>query len=428
MVRLTALLKSRNESKRDESSGARDNQSVVSGSGKGQSMHLHSEDLSLLFESVYPARKSEQPESAAPDEPDPREQSAQAAPPASADLPPGKTEAPETRGPYTSLPGSRAYNPRQDTDDDSLSSDRRESIIADTIYIEMLDLIEELYTVRSERREGEIERLVSLTEQLIEACEKSNVILRKAVRLKKEQESLTMHSLNTAILAIKIGFSRGFTRERLFSLALCALLHDIGMIKVDDAILKKKEKLTQDEFMEITRHVKYSQEILAQDYGEFPFLVPIVDQIHERENGSGYPHGLKGENIHEFAKIIGLCDVYIAMISRKAHRGDFSGYATLQQIISRRGIDFSPQIVKSLIDVISVFPLESLVKLNNGAIGRVIDISPVHPTRPKLLILINSDGEQLKNPKFVDMEQEPLLYVETPDVEEGVILHGGDVS
>ncbi len=94
----------------------------------------------------------------------------------------------------------------------------------------------------------------------------------------------------------------------------------------------------------------------------------------------------------------------------------------MQQIISRRGIDFNPQIIKSLIDVISVFPLESLVKLNNGAIGRVIDISPVHPTRPKLLILINSDGERLKNPKFLDLEQVPLLYVETPDIEEGVVL------
>ena len=94
----------------------------------------------------------------------------------------------------------------------------------------------------------------------------------------------------------------------------------------------------------------------------------------------------------------------------------------MQQIISRRGIDFDAKVIKSLIDVISVFPLESLVKLNTGAIGRIIDISPVHPTRPKLSILINSDGEKLKRPEFLDLEEEPLLYIEGPDIEEGVVL------
>jgi HD-GYP domain-containing protein (c-di-GMP phosphodiesterase class II) len=296
------------------------------------------------------------------------------------------------------------------------------------MYIEMLDLLEEFFTCRDDERVRRIERLVSLTEQLIDVCQRSNVILRKVLSLKNEQDTLAAHSLNTAILAIKIGLKREFTRERLFSLALCALLSDIGTTKVDPMILSKKGKLTPEEFNEITLHVHYSQEILTRDCEEFPFLGPIALQIHERENGSGYPMGLKGENIHEFAKIIGLCDVYIAMISRKAHREDFSGYATLQQIISRRGIDFSSQIIKSLIDVISVFPLESLIKLNNGAIGRVIDVSPVHPTRPKVLIIINSDGERLTTQTFVDLEQEPLLYVETPDVEEGVILHSGDIS
>jgi len=72
--------------------------------------------------------------------------------------------------------------------------------------------------------------------------------------------------------------------------------------------------------------------------------------------------------------------------------------------------------------VISVFPIESLVKLNNGEIGRVIDISSIHPTRPKLNILVSSDGERLKTGKIVDLEKEPLLYIEDPDIEEGAII------
>jgi len=86
------------------------------------------------------------------------------------------------------------------------------------------------------------------------------------------------------------------------------------------------------------------------------------------------------------------------------------------------GIDFDPSMIKSLIDVISVFPIESLVRLNNGSIGRVVDISPEHPTRPKISILVGSNGELLDTPGILDLEQEPLLFIEDPDIEEGAVL------
>ncbi len=299
---------------------------------------------------------------------------------------------------------------------------RDEQELADTLHIELLTHLDDIY---EEGRSGEeiyVERIIQPLLQTIALSKTSNALLRKAVKLKKGQRSFTTHSLNVAILAIKIGLSRGYTDERVFSIALCALLGDIGMTRVDPAILNKAGKLTPEEFMEIKRHIDYSVEIVSDISNKFPFLGPIIYQIHERENGSGYPQGLKGANIHEFAKIIGMCDVNIALTEPKANREHYSGYVAMQQIISRRGIDFDAKIIKSLIDVLSVFPLESLVRLNNGAIGRVIDISPVHPTRPILTILINSDGEKLQRPTILNLEKEPLLYIENPDIEEGVVL------
>ncbi len=394
----------------------------VYGSGKARSMFLQSEDISPIYDNLVSPDTRSRMDSGSMVESAPAELVPRRERPETSSNIPETREQPVIRRKGLDTIDTLGLPDATDGVDDYPSWLRRESVVADTVYIEMIDLLEEIYSARDGERESHISDLITLTEKLIDVCRRSNVILRKAVRLKKEQALLTLHSLNTAILAIKMGIVRSFSRERLFSLAVSALLGDIGMTRVDTRILEKKEKLTPEEFDQITYHVRYSQDILSNEFPSFPFLAPVAAQIHERENGGGYPHGLKGENIHEFAKIIGLSDVYIAMTSPKAHRADFSGYATLQQIISRRGIDFNPQIIKSLIDVISVFPLESLVKLNNGAIGRVIDISPVHPTRPKLLILINSDGERLKNPKFLDLEQEPLLYVETPDIEEGVVL------
>lgn len=293
---------------------------------------------------------------------------------------------------------------------------------SDSLHIEMLTYLDDIYEEGKSGSEIQLERAIQPLSQIIQFSKRSNMILRKAIRLKKGQRSFTTHSLNVSILATKIGLIRGYADERIFSLALCALLGDIGMTRVDSAILGKAGKLTADEFMEIKRHVEYSVEIVDTVKYKFPFLAPIIYQIHERENGSGYPQGLKGANIHEFAKIIGMCDVYIALTEPKANREHYSGYVAMQQIISRRGIDFDAKIIKSLIDVISVFPLESLVRLNNGVIGRVIDISAVHPTRPKLSVLINSDGEKLQRPLYLDLEKEPLLYIENPDIEEGVVL------
>jgi len=293
---------------------------------------------------------------------------------------------------------------------------------ADAVHIETLSLLEEFYQQAATEPITGVERLIAPLSRIIEACRNSNVLLRKAIRLKRGSRSFTSHSLNVAILAVKIGIAREFTDERLFSLGMCCLLGDIGMTRVDSAILKKTSKLIPEEIAEIRRHLDKSADILAGVSKTFPFIIPIISQHHERSNGSGYPRGIKGENIHEFAKIMGMCDLYIAMTEPKVNRENFSGYVALQQIISRRGIDFDPKIIKSLIDVLSVFPLESLIRLNNGAICRVVDISGVHPTRPRLLVIINSDGEKLTKPRILDLEKEPLLYVEDPDIEEGVVL------
>ena len=304
----------------------------------------------------------------------------------------------------------------------TLESQPEESNMTDDVHSELLSILDDIYTEGKEGKRISVERLINPIINLIQVCKTSNIILRKAIQLKKIGETFTTHNMNVSILAVKIGIFRGFSDGKLFSIALCALLSDIGMMRVDTSILNKTSKLTPEEFQKIKRHIDYSVEIISTISNEFPFLVPIIYQVHERENGSGYPRGLRGENIHEFAKIIGMSDVYIALTEPKVSREKYSGYIALQQIISRRGIDFDAKIIKSLIDLISVFPLESLVKLNNGEIGRVIDISSIHPTRPKLSILINSDGEKLLKPRFLDLEKEPLLYIENPDIEEGIVL------
>lgn len=309
--------------------------------------------------------------------------------------------------------------------DDPLEAyqDTAEFLEADRVHREVLAVLTEVYHDGMRGEPIPVERIVEQAMCLIGICGRSDTILRKAVRMKEGPISFPRHALDTAITAIKTGRARGYAGEHLFSLALCALLGDIGMTRVSPDILEKTGKLSLEEMDSIHEHVAAAVEIVSHAADRFPFLATVIGQIHERENGTGYPEGLAGDEIHEFARIIGMCDVYTALTEPKVNREKYSGFVALQQIISRRGEDFNPGVIKSLIEAIGIFPLESLVKLNNGLIGRVIGISCVHPTRPQLSVLANADGDRLTKPYLLDLEHEPLLYIEDPDIEEGAVLN-----
>jgi len=294
---------------------------------------------------------------------------------------------------------------------------------ADNVHGEVLTALERVYDEGERGEPISVDTLIEPLHHLIDVCRRTDTILRKAIRMKRGPISFPQHAVDTAITAIKTGIARGYDGDRLFSLALCALLGDIGMTRVNPEILEKTGKLTPGEFNEIKHHVSAAADIVSQTADHYSYLAPVIRQIHERENGGGYPEGLKGDNIHEFARIIGMGDVYTALTEPKVNREKYSGFIALQQIISRRGEDFNRGMIKSLIEAIGIFPLESLVKLNNGIIGRIIGISRVHPTRPPLSVLVDADGVRLRKPHLLDLEQEPLLYIEDPDIEEGAVLN-----
>ncbi|MBT4484500.1 MAG: hypothetical protein HOC71_12580, partial [Candidatus Latescibacteria bacterium] len=156
--------------------------------------------------------------------------------------------------------------------------DKLERESADAIHIELLDALDDVYEEGKTGKEIYTERLIPPINRLIELCKHSNAILRKAIRLKKGGKSFTTHSLNLAILAAKIGLVRNYPYERVFSLTLCALLGDIGMTRVDPAILNKSGKLTPEEFQEIKNHINYSVEVVRGVSRKFPFLAPIIYQ------------------------------------------------------------------------------------------------------------------------------------------------------
>jgi HD-GYP domain-containing protein (c-di-GMP phosphodiesterase class II) len=249
-------------------------------------------------------------------------------------------------------------------------------------------------------------------------------LLSETVRQRSGSMTWGRRAANTSVLAVRLGMDVGYDERRCLALGLCGLMHDLGMLRVPQASLDSP-KLSPEQLQQLRQHPIESQRIIAGFGDAFAWIGKIVVQVHERFDGSGYPHGLRKAEIHEMARILGLVDTYEAMAHPRADRRARVTYHALKEIIDLRNTLFERRLIKALIHIVSIFPLGSLVKLNSGEIGRVIGTSRTHPTRPMIEIAVDARGNMLDVPREMSLEDEPMLYIVDPAIEEGVIASGG---
>ena len=290
-----------------------------------------------------------------------------------------------------------------------------ERIRSSQVYGEVLQEIHGILDAVKRHELLATEAIVSTAKRLIEELKQDDGLLQEVVQDREEEDYLSVNLINVTIISIKIALELKYDENQLLILALASLLHDLGMTVVPLEVINKA-RLTPEELALIKRHPEETKRILAELGGSLASLGEIAVQKQEREDGSGYPRGLKGDEINEFAKVIGLADTYEAMTHTRSHRQALVSYRALKEVIDLRNQHFAPKIVKALIDVVSIFPLGSLVRLNNGAIGRVVKTSRAHPMRPTLEILMTARGDKPPKSTFLHLEEEPMLYVTDPAV------------
>jgi HD-GYP domain-containing protein (c-di-GMP phosphodiesterase class II) len=225
------------------------------------------------------------------------------------------------------------------------------------------------------------------------------------------ESTIPEHAIEATIFSLLVGLGMGYDKKRLLPLAMVAFLHDVGMYKIHPGILRKKEKLSKREFEEIKRHPEISAGILSKLGDTFAWLANLSLQVHERVDGTGYPRGLKEDKVHEFAFIVGLVDMYSAMIRDRPYRNRIEKTRAVKGIISSSKGKFPVKVVKVFLNQVSFFPVGSHIKLNDRSVGRVITTNPEFPLKPVVEILYNHAGNKMKRPKIVDLSQKPLLYI-----------------
>ena len=213
------------------------------------------------------------------------------------------------------------------------------------------DLIQSLFKVDSELRLGKGINLAGLKKQLYAMVDevvgnyKNSQIINE---IRVVNDYIFGHSVNVSVIAVKIGLHMGYNQLKLSELALGAIFHDIGMTKVSAEILGRIGGLSREELKEIESHPKVGYDLLKQCPDFSAVSAHIAYQHHERYNGSGYPRKMSGTDIHEYARITAIADVFDAMTTEKIYRHAKSVPETLKYIKDQKGIEFDPAIVAVL--------------------------------------------------------------------------------
>lgn len=226
-----------------------------------------------------------------------------------------------------------------------------------------------------------------------------------------ENGGLRWHCISVTLASLKLGKGMGFDTKKLLKLGLAAFLENVGMYKIPDPILEKKGILDPNELAAIREHPDISAQILGRMGRAFEWLAKISLQTHERSDGSGYPMGLKGEEISLLASVIGLIDTYMAMIKKRPYRNKYMQTEAVKSVIELGKGKFPPKVVKEFLNQISLFPVNTYVRLNNKSIGRVLSTDKRQPLRPKIEILYDGLGQEMDKPKAIQLSDSPLLHI-----------------
>ncbi|NMM61989.1 HD-GYP domain-containing protein [Clostridium sp. P21] len=198
-----------------------------------------------------------------------------------------------------------------------------------------------------------------------------------------------IHCVDTAIMSIFLGRSLDLKIEDLTELGISAMLHDIGKIKISNEIINKKEPLTKQEFEEIKKHPVYGYRMLKEAGVDNKNILSAVVEHHERVNGKGYPLGISGDKVSDYAKIISVCDVFTALSANRSYRERYNPNEAYEYIISNGDIMFDTKIVEKFKENFFIYPLGCCVKLSNGIEGYVVKQNKYFPDRP--VIRVNYD-------------------------------------
>ena len=279
----------------------------------------------------------------------------------------------------------------------------------------VVDLVSE---VRS-KNTFDIDRVKVAVDPMVDSIMRNPDACMWLARLKNKDSYTYKHSLGASVWAVALGRQIGLPKVDLKNLAVGSMLCDVGKLRLPDGLLNKQGRLSKGEFTMVKSHVELGLEALKESPGVNKQILDIVAFHHERFNGKGYPHKLKGTKIPVLSRIAAIADCYDAMTSERVYAAAISPSLAVRKLYEWRDEDFQSELVEEFIQAVGLYPAGTLVELSDGSVGIVISESRTRRLKPKLLLLLDSKKQALEEIEELDLqevaensaEEDPLYIV-----------------
>lgn len=259
----------------------------------------------------------------------------------------------------------------------------------------------------------DLTQAASLVTEMEQSVSRNPDAMLWLARLKASDQYTYDHALDVSVHLMLFARFLGMEGEVAEQMGMAGLMQDLGKSKIANGILNKTQSLSQEEFEMMKRHVAASLRLLVKQPGITPLVLDVVANHHERVDGSGYPRALDTDRISVYAEISGLMDTYCAMTRQRAYSPALSTQKALEAIIRLRGNKFRETIVDQLVQCMGLYPIGTLVELNSGEVGIVIQQNQVRRLQPRLMIVLGPDKSMERFPHNLDL----LLNPQTPNGE-----------
>ncbi|MBF0456466.1 MAG: HD-GYP domain-containing protein [Nitrospirae bacterium] len=251
----------------------------------------------------------------------------------------------------------------------------------------------------------DVETVKQIVPQMTDSIFRNKDALIGLSRIKSVDEYLFFHSVSVCVLMVSLGHSLDISREEIDQIGVGALLHDIGKVKVNQDILNKPGRLTDDEFGKIKDHVTFGYEILKQIPSIPEPALIVTHQHHERFDGTGYPNKLRGDGLSVYGQMASVVDVYDALTSDRCYHKGMQSTDALRKIFEWSQFHFNPSIVQHFIRCVGVYPIGTLVRLDNHRLGVVIESGKDALTKPKVRVMFNLKSKCFIKPSDIDLSK-----------------------
>lgn len=253
-------------------------------------------------------------------------------------------------------------------------------------------------------------KLQRVVDEMLESFTENDDVVFGLSTLRYAGSEVFEHSVNVCALSLALGCALHLDRRQLRELGVGAILHDLGKVMVSD-LLAKDGPLMPDEWERMKQHPTTGYEILRQHFDISLFSAHVAFQHHERLDGSGYPRGLQGDQIHPYARICAIADYYDAVTHDRPYRARLEHEEVIETLADISGRHLDSDMVRKFMSIVARYPTGSIVRLNTGQIAVVIAQSKADPARPSLRV-VSDRNYYLVEPYDLDLEVNPDCMIE----------------